>query len=77
MPPRCRDATNGRKRSPGTGIGVVAVGALWGNCNWDGGDVNINTNFYNSIEAERINLRVDLAQGAGCRLLYLSVTEAF
>ena len=31
------------------GIGVAAVGALWGGCNWGGGDVNINVNRYNSI----------------------------
>lgn len=35
------------------GIGVAAVGALWGNCNWGGGDININTNRYNSINSNR------------------------
>ena len=35
------------------GIGVAAVGALWGNCNWGGGDININTNRYNSINTNR------------------------
>ncbi|SCK31251.1 Protein of unknown function [Variovorax sp. HW608] len=35
------------------GIGVAAVGALWGNCNWGGGNVNINTNRYNSINTNR------------------------
>ncbi|MDM0047493.1 DUF3300 domain-containing protein [Variovorax sp. J22R115] len=35
------------------GVGVAAVGALWGNCNWGGGDVNINTNRYNSINTNR------------------------
>ena len=28
--------------------GVAVGGALWGNCNWGGGDVNININQYNS-----------------------------
>jgi len=35
------------------GVGVAAVGALWGGCNWGGGDVNINTNRYNSINSNR------------------------
>ncbi|MDM0000628.1 DUF3300 domain-containing protein [Variovorax sp. J22P240] len=35
------------------GVGVAAVGALWGNCNWGGGNVNINTNRYNSINTNR------------------------
>src|SRR5688572_25123369 len=35
------------------GIGVAAVGALWGGCNWGGGDVNINVNRYNSINTNR------------------------
>ncbi|HSV61272.1 MAG TPA: DUF3300 domain-containing protein [Variovorax sp.] len=35
------------------GIGVAAVGALWGGCNWGGGDVNINVNRYNSINSNR------------------------
>ena len=29
--------------------GVIVGGALWGNCNWGGGDVNINTNQYNNF----------------------------
>lgn len=32
---------------------------------------------YMVLEAERINLRVDLAQGGGSHVVYLSVTEAF
>jgi hypothetical protein len=35
------------------GVGVAAVGALWGNCNWGGGDININANRYNSINTNR------------------------
>jgi hypothetical protein len=35
------------------GVGVAAVGAIWGNCNWGGGDVNINANRYNSINTNR------------------------
>lgn len=35
------------------GVGVAAVGALWGNTNWGGGNVNINTNRYNSINTNR------------------------
>ncbi|MDM0110691.1 DUF3300 domain-containing protein [Variovorax sp. J22R133] len=35
------------------GIGVAATAALWGNCNWGRGDVNINVNRYNSINTNR------------------------
>ena len=29
--------------------GVIVGGALWGNCNWGGGDVDINVNKYNNF----------------------------
>ncbi len=29
--------------------GVIIGGALWGNCNWGGGNVNINVNRYNNF----------------------------
>ena len=35
------------------GVGVAAVGALWGNANWGGGNVNVNVNRYNSINSNR------------------------
>ena len=35
------------------GIGVAAVGSIWGGCNWGGGDVNINVNKYNNINSNR------------------------
>ncbi|SCK26585.1 Beta-propeller domains of methanol dehydrogenase type [Variovorax sp. HW608] len=35
------------------GVGVAATAALWGNANWGGGDININTNRYNSINSNR------------------------
>ncbi|MDN8615039.1 DUF3300 domain-containing protein [Variovorax ginsengisoli] len=35
------------------GVGVAAVGALWGNANWGGGNVNVNVNRYNSINTNR------------------------
>jgi len=35
------------------GIGVAATAALWGGCNWGGGDVNINVNRYNNINSNR------------------------
>lgn len=35
------------------GVGVAAVGSLWGDCNWGGGDVNINVNKYNNINTNR------------------------
>ncbi len=31
------------------GIGVAAVGSLWGDCDWGGGDVDVNVNRYNNI----------------------------
>jgi Protein of unknown function (DUF3300) len=35
------------------GIGVAAIGSIWGGCNWGGGNVNINVNKYNSINTNR------------------------
>ncbi len=35
--------------------GVVVGAALWGNCNWGHGDVNINVNQYNNFNKTNIN----------------------
>lgn len=35
------------------GVGVAATAALWGNANWGGGNVNVNVNRYNSVNANR------------------------
>ena len=35
--------------------GVIIGGALWGNCNWGGGDVNINVNRYNNFNRTNIS----------------------
>jgi len=35
--------------------GVIIGGALWGNCNWGGGNVNINVNRYNSFNRSNIS----------------------
>ena len=35
--------------------GVIIGGALWGNCNWGGGDININTNRYNNFNRTNIS----------------------
>ena len=35
------------------GVGVAATAALWGNCNWGGGNVNVNVNRYNSVNTNR------------------------
>lgn len=35
------------------GVGVAAVGALWGGCNWGRGDVNVNVNRFNSVNVNR------------------------
>ena len=34
---------------------MIVGGALWGNCNWGGGDVNVNVNRYNNFN--RTNIR--------------------
>jgi hypothetical protein len=36
-------------------VGVVVGGALWGNCNWGGGDVDIDINRYNNFNRNEIN----------------------
>jgi len=35
--------------------GVIVGGALWGNCNWRGGDVNVNVNRYNNFNKTNIS----------------------
>ena len=35
--------------------GVIVGGALWGNCNWGGGDVNVNVNRYNNFNRTNIS----------------------
>ncbi len=35
--------------------GVIVGGALWGNCNWRGGDVNVNVNRYNNFNRTNIS----------------------
>ncbi len=35
--------------------GVIIGGALWGNCNWGGGNININTNRYNNFNRTNIS----------------------
>ena len=35
--------------------GVVVGAALWGNCNWHGGDVNVNVNRYNNFNKTNIS----------------------
>jgi hypothetical protein len=36
------------------GVGVAVGSALWGNCNWGRGDVNINVNNYNNFNRTNI-----------------------
>jgi Protein of unknown function (DUF3300) len=36
-------------------MGVVVGGALWGNCNWGGSDVDIDINRYNNFNRNEIN----------------------
>ena len=35
--------------------GVIVGGALWGNCNWGRGDVNVNVNRYNNFNRSNIS----------------------
>jgi Protein of unknown function (DUF3300) len=35
--------------------GIIVGGALWGNCNWRGGDVNVNVNRYNNFNRTNIS----------------------
>ena len=35
--------------------GAIIGGALWGNCNWGGGNVNINVNRYNNFNRSNIS----------------------
>ena len=35
--------------------GVIVGGALWGNCNWGGGNVNVNVNRYNNFNRTNIS----------------------
>ncbi|WP_061500941.1 DUF3300 domain-containing protein [Ramlibacter tataouinensis] len=35
------------------GIGFAAAGAIWGNCNWGGGDINIDVDRFNNINRNR------------------------
>jgi hypothetical protein len=36
-------------------VGVVVGGAIWGNCNWGGSDVDIDINRYNEFNRNEIN----------------------
>jgi uncharacterized membrane protein YgcG len=35
--------------------GIIVGGALWGNCNWGGGNVNVNVNRYNNFNRTNIS----------------------
>src|SRR5215831_12408656 len=37
------------------GAGIAAGAALWGNCNWGRGDVNVNVNRYNNFNRSNIS----------------------
>ena len=39
----------------GFAAGIIVGGALWGNCNWGGGNVNINVNRYNNFNRTNIS----------------------
>lgn len=47
------------------GVGVAIGGALWGDCNWGGGDIDIdvNNNFNRNTNRERTTNRGDRGQG--------------
>ena len=35
------------------GIGIAAIGSVWGGCNWGGGDINIDVDKFNNINRNR------------------------
>ena len=35
------------------GIGIAAIGSIWGGCNWGRGDIDINVNKFNNINRNR------------------------
>ncbi|EKB9389120.1 TPA: DUF3300 domain-containing protein [Pseudomonas aeruginosa] len=35
------------------GVGVAIIGSLWGDCDWDNGDVDIDVNRYNTLNSNR------------------------
>src|SRR5262245_8681253 len=35
------------------GIGIAAIGSIWGGCNWGHGDIDINVNKFNEINRNR------------------------
>ena len=52
------------------GVGMAVGSALWGGCNWGGGNVNVNVNNYNNFNRTNIqnnqwNHNVDHRRGAG------------
>lgn len=38
------------------GVGVAAIASLWGDCDWDNGDVDVDVNRYNNINVNRQKL---------------------
>ena len=42
-----------RRRALSFGVGMAVGAAVWGNCNWGGGDVDVNVNNYNELLEER------------------------
>jgi hypothetical protein len=36
-------------------VGVVVGGAIWGNCNWGGNDIDIDVNRYNNFNRNEFN----------------------
>lgn len=41
------------------GLGIAAVAGAWGNCNWGGGDINIDVNKFNNVNR---NKQIDRSQ---------------
>lgn len=44
-------------------VGVVVGGALWGNCNWGGNDINIDIDRYNNFNRNEINAQRNTSVG--------------
>ncbi|MGH8662717.1 MAG: DUF3300 domain-containing protein, partial [Burkholderiales bacterium] len=55
------------------GVGMAVGAALWGNCNWGGGDININSERYNNfnrtnnVQSGKWEHKVEHRKGVGYR----------
>lgn len=58
-PPPSHPIATGLATGLAFGVGVAAIASLWGDCDWDRGDVDIDVNRYNNLN---VNRRIDASQ---------------